>query len=86
MGKLINFQWSKDAFRNFFAMFVVSAMLYMVYAKPEMRETLFVMIMLVIKFYFDTGASSSKKDDTINSMAKSIPDAPNNENKDVPKN
>ena len=35
--------------------------------------------MLVIKFYFDTGASSSKKDDTINSMAKSIPDAVNND-------
>ena len=82
MSKLLNFVWSKDSFRNFFAVFVVSCMFYMAYTKPEMRETLLVMTMLVIKFYFDISASNSKKDETINSMAKSIPDATN----DVPKN
>jgi hypothetical protein len=44
---------------------------------------MFVLITLVVKHYFDSTSASNKKDDTINSMANSIPNAPENETKQI---
>lgn len=74
--KWLNFIWPKEAFKNFLAVFVLAIMFYLLQTRPELRDSMFVLITLVIKHYFDSNTESHKKDTTISDMAKSIPDAP----------
>lgn len=71
-----NFKWPKEAFKNFYAYSITLALLYCIYDKPELRDVSIAVLIMVVKHYFDNNASSNKKDETINSMANSIPDAP----------
>lgn len=72
-----NFKWSKDAFKNGFSVFLVLLCFgYMVYHKESSGEML-IIITWIVKHYYDSNKESQKKDETINTMANSIPDAVN---------
>lgn len=63
------FDWPKDGFKNFLAVLVLLVMFGLLYVRTDLRDSMFVLITLVIKHYFDSTTGSQKKDDTINSMA-----------------
>lgn len=65
-------------FKNFFAVFCMCIFFYYMDRHPEAKGEMIVLIAIVIKCYFDTTTSNAKKDETINSLSKSIPDAPSN--------
>jgi len=70
---LFNWQWPKEAFRDFYAYSLTGALLYGIYEKPDLKDVSIAVLIMVVKFYFDSTASSAKKDSTIASMAESIP-------------
>lgn len=80
---LSNLIWPKEAFKNFLALFVLGIMFYLLYIRSELRDSMFVLITLVIKHYFDSTSASNRKDDTINSMASSIPNVDKTQEKEV---
>lgn len=55
----------KFTFKNFFALFLTTGLLYMLDTQPGLRDIMIVLLTLVVKYYFDTSNSSAKKDETI---------------------
>lgn len=68
----------KFKFKNFLALVTLPALLYMLYTETTLRDLLIVLVTLLFRYYWDSSTGTEKKDDTINNMAKSIPDAQNN--------
>lgn len=68
-------------FNNFLALIILPTLLFMLYKESTLRDLLIVLVTLIFRYYWDTTVSNAKKDDTISSMAKSIPDAINNNEK-----
>lgn len=79
----LNFTWPNQAFKNFFAFWIATILLYIIYEKPDYKEIATIFLTLIIKHYFDSNTASAKKDDTINSMANSIPNAPKDETNNI---
>lgn len=75
-----NLIWPKEGFKNFQSVFLISLIFFMLYNKPDLRDAMIISLTLILKHYYDTNTSSAKKDDTINSMANSIPDAERKQN------
>jgi hypothetical protein len=73
--KKIDFTWPKESFKNFQSIFLISLIFMMLYFKPDLRDAMIISLTLILKHYYDTNTSNSKKDETIASMANSIPDA-----------
>jgi len=63
-------------FNNMLAIIVLPSMLYLLKVEPTLRDLLIVLITLMFRYYWEKSQSETKKDETIASMAKSIPDAP----------
>lgn len=72
-----DFKWSKDSFKNGFSLFFVSLCFAYMYHDPSSRSEMLMLVILIIKHYYDSSKESIKKDETIATMANSIPDADN---------
>lgn len=71
-----NFIWPKEAFKNAFSVFLVICCFWFMWFDKNSRGEMLIIITWIVKHYYDNNASGNKKDETINTMANSIPDAP----------
>lgn len=76
---LKDFKWSKDAFKNTQSVLLILLIFGILYFKPDLRDAMLMILTLIVKHYYDSNTNAAKNADTMNSMAKSIPDAPNND-------
>lgn len=70
----------KFAFKNFLAIPLISGLLWLMANVPSLHDSCVVLLTLVVKYYYDTNTSSSKKDETISNAldkAQQLPAIPN---------
>lgn len=63
-------------FKNFFALPLTFGLLYLMENVPALHDSCLVLLTLVVKYYYDTGTASAKKDETISqalSAAQQLP-------------